>query len=78
MTVTSFSNPSISYETTETSCQCGDWIYRGRKTGKPCKHMLAMQMGKDAAFKALRQRYDFRLNGQEETKRCYRELANCY
>ena len=77
MTVQSFTNEHITYETTETSCQCGDWVYRGSKTNRPCKHMLAVQMGKDAAFKALRNRYDYRLNGTIETRRCYYELSTC-
>ncbi len=77
MTVQSFTDTSKSYEVTETSCQCGDWIYRGSRAGKPCKHMIALQMGKDAAFQALRNRYDYRLNGMLESRRCYYELSTC-
>jgi predicted nucleic acid-binding Zn finger protein len=29
------------YEVTECSCSCHDWLFRGRKSGLPCKHQHA-------------------------------------
>lgn len=75
MTVQSFTNEHITYETTDTACTCKAFQY-GK--GKPCKHMIAIQINRDETFAALRKRYDVRLNGDEDTKRCYRELSNSY
>ena len=75
MTVPSFTDTTKSYETTETSCTCPDFIYRRQAKRQPCKHMVALQMCKDVVFQALRERYDYRLNGQEDTRRCYFELS---
>ncbi len=75
MTVASFTNEHITYETTETTCTCKSFQF-GR--GRACKHMIAVQMGKDAAFKALRNRFDYRLNGTLESRRCYYEMSLGY
>ncbi len=78
MTVTSFTDSTKSYEVTETSCSVATGSTGDAKTNRPCKHMIALQMGKDAAFKALRNRYDYRLNGTLETRKFNLDLANCY
>ncbi len=75
MTVQSFTDSRKSYETTSTNCTCPDFQYRGSKTGKPCKHMVAVKVAKAERFAALRNRYDYRLNGTLETRRCYIEMA---
>jgi predicted nucleic acid-binding Zn finger protein len=75
MTVTSFTDSSKTYETTEHSCTCGDWIYRKSKTGQPCKHQIAIEAAKAVTFQALRRRYDYRLNGDLDSRRCYFEMA---
>lgn len=31
-----------SYMTTLSECSCGEWEYRGRETGDPCRHMCAL------------------------------------
>ncbi len=77
MTVASFTNEHITYETTETTCTCPDFIYKRAAKHQAYKHMIAVQMGKDAAYKALRNRYDYRLNGTLESRRCYYELSTC-
>ncbi len=46
MTVQSFTETRKCYEVTETSCTCGDWTYRGSRTGKPCKQMLAIEVAR--------------------------------
>lgn len=33
------------YETTERSCNCPDWTYRGSKAGVACKHQIALHTG---------------------------------
>jgi len=43
MTITSFTNKEVTYETTEHNCTCGDWQFRGSRTGKDCKHMVALK-----------------------------------
>lgn len=30
------------YNTTAQGCDCGDWKFRGSKTGVSCKHMTAL------------------------------------
>ncbi len=45
MTVQSFTDSKVTYETTEHNCTCGDWQFRGSKTGKDCKHMVALKRG---------------------------------
>jgi hypothetical protein len=59
-----------------TDCQCPDRQYRHHE----CKHMrnFNAEVQRAAMFMLLRQRFDSRLNGDEETRRCYRDLANCY
>jgi len=73
MTIHSFTDSSKSYETTETGCTCGDWTYRGAKTGKPCKHMIAIEAAtatiKAMAFLALKAKYDIRSQAVIEAKR---------
>lgn len=72
MTIQSFTSEHIQYEVTETSCSCPSFQF-GK--GRACKHLIAVQINKDATFAALRQRYDYRLNGTLETRRCYREMS---
>lgn len=38
------SNPGKFYEVSKESCECSDWIFRGRKLGAPCKHMIAASL----------------------------------
>lgn len=75
MTVTSFTDTSKSYETNERFCSCPDFIYRRAENGQQCKHQQALLTCKAVVFQALRERYDVRLNGQEESRRCYYELS---
>ncbi len=58
-----------------TNCSCPDRTYRSYKPC--CKHMSAFdaEVQRAATFQALRQRFDIRLNGQEDSRRCYREMA---
>ncbi len=57
-------------------CTCGDYIHRHRT----CKHMSAFnaEVTKAATFQALRNRFDSRLNGDEQSKRCYCEMSLGY
>ncbi len=82
MIIHSFTDSTKSYETTEHDCTCGDWTYRGSKTGKPCKHMIARAAAlatvKAMAFLALKARYDIRSQAVIEAKRAayyYYEMA---
>lgn len=38
------SNNKRPYRVTAVSCTCYDHNYRGRKSGEPCKHQLALQL----------------------------------
>ena len=73
MTITSFTDSTKSYETTDHDCTCGDWTYRGSKTGKPCKHMIArfvaIEATKAVDFLALKARFDVRSQAVIEQKR---------
>ncbi len=71
MTVTSFTDSSKSYEVTPVSCECKSFQF-GR--GKPCKHIISEEIKKAERFLAVRRE----VQGIEESRRCYRELANCY
>ena len=77
MTITSFTDTRKTYETTEHNCTCGDWQFRGSKTGKDCKHMVALKRGlaqeiaKAERFLALKRQVE-----QAEIER--RENASCY
>lgn len=59
------------------ACTCGDYQYRQAARGGACKHMKAFNAEADraATFILLRQRFDSRLNGQEQAKRFYYELS---
>lgn len=56
-----------------TGCSCPDRYYRKHT----CKHMAHFdeQMRKIAAFAFLFRRFDCRANGDEDSRRCYYELA---
>ena len=56
-------------------CSCPDRQYRSYKLS--CKHMAGFnaEVAKASAFIALRSRYDVRLNGQEDSRRCYYEMS---
>ncbi len=73
MTIASFTDSTKSYETTDHDCTCGDWTYRGSKTGKPCKHMIAREAAlatvRAIAFLELKARYDIRSQAVIEEKR---------
>ncbi len=73
MTIHSFTDSSKSYETTDHDCTCGDWTYRGARTGKPCKHMIARETAiatvKAMAFLELKRRFDIRSQAVIEAKR---------
>ena len=78
MTVQSFTNEHITYETTTVSCTCPDYLLRRQKRNEPCKHIVALEQGRAAAFLALRRRYDYRENGTLESRRCYLEMSLGY
>ena len=75
MTVASFTNPALTYETTAISCTCPDFLHRRQAKHEPCKHIVAMEQGRAAAFLALKAKHDYRENGTLETRRCYYELS---
>ena len=82
MTIQSFTDKNKSYETTEHDCTCGDWTYRGSKTGKPCKHMIARATAiattTAITFLELKRRFDIRSQAVIEAKRAnyfYYEMA---
>ncbi len=58
-----------------TACQCPDRQHRSWKPS--CKHMDAFnaEVNKAATFLLLRERYDSRLNGQEQSRKFYYELS---
>ncbi len=68
MTVTSFTDSSKSYEVSPVSCTCPAFQY-GR--GKPCKHIVAVEVAKAERFLQVRRE----VQGIEESARCYREMA---
>ena len=57
-------------------CTCGDRQYRHRT----CKHMSTFnqEVQKASTFQALMVRFDSRLNGDEETRRCHYEMSLGY
>ena len=59
-----------------TDCSCPDRFYRHHT----CKHMRNFQEEVERAqvFLALKQDYDCRANGQEQTRRCYYEMSLGY
>ena len=73
MVIHSFTDSTKSYETTDHDCTCGDWMYRGSKTGNPCKHMIArfvaIEATKAVAFLDLKAKYDIRSQAVIEEKR---------
>src|SRR6266699_4597734 len=73
MVIHSFTDSTKSYETTDHDCTCGDWTYRGAKTGKPCKHMIArfvaIEAIKAVTFLELKAKYDIRSQAVIEAKR---------
>ena len=71
MTVQSFTDTSKSYEVSPVSCTCKAFQF-GR--GKPCKHIIAVEVAKAERFLQVRRE----VQGIEESARCYRELANSY
>ena len=75
MTVQSFTHEHITYETTSHSCTCPDFVLRRQAKHEPCKHIVAMEQGRAAAFLALKAKHDYRLNGTLETRRCYLEMS---
>ena len=58
-----------------TACQCPDRQHRSWKPS--CKHMDAFnaEVNKAATFLLLRERFDSRLNGDEQTRRCNYEIS---
>ena len=84
MTIASFTDSTKSYETTDHDCTCGDFQYRGSKTGKPCKHMIArfvaIEATKAVDFLELKAKFDIRSQAVIEEKRAnyyYYEMALC-
>lgn len=59
-------------------CSCPDRQHRSYKPS--CKHMDAFnaEVQRAATFQLLRQRFDSRLNGDEQTRRCYYEMSLGY
>jgi len=80
MTFPSMTTENKTYETTVTSCTCPDFQYRQAKIGGHCKHIQALrhEMNHATHFMLLRMKYDCRLNGDLETRRCYYELSLGY
>ena len=78
MTLNSFSDCTQRYETTLDSCTCKDRDFCPNRPGG-CKHMQvlvrAYERARKATFDELRRKYDSRLNGQADTRRCNFELA---
>ncbi len=62
------------------ACTCGDYIHRQAARGGSCKHMKGFnqEVQRAATFQALRNRFDSRLNGDLETRRCYYEMSLGY
>lgn len=59
-----------------TDCSCSERNYRHHT----CKHMRSFdaEVQRAATFHALRQRFDSRLNGDEQSRRCYYEMGLGY
>jgi hypothetical protein len=76
MTVHSFTSDKT-YETTPEHCTCFDFYFRQSKSGGKCKHQKALirQINRAQMFLLLFARFDCRANGDEDTQRCYYELA---
>ena len=74
MTLNSFTDCTQQYETTLNDCTC-----KGFQRWNHCKHQetlqRAYQRARQATFDELRKRYDSRLNGQADTRRCYFEMS---
>ena len=68
MTLNSFTDITVRYETTLNDCECPDHYFHPNNV---CKHMevlqRAYQRARQATFDELRRKYDSRLNGQERT-----------
>ena len=78
MTIQSFTNPEVHYETDLEHCTCGDFINRKSKTGGHCKHqqsIIIAAFNRMQRFDLLRMKFDSRLNGDLDTRRCYVEMA---
>lgn len=73
MTINSFTDITQQYETTLDDCTCP-----GFQKWHHCKHNEALRRlyakVRRETFDELRRKYDSRLNGDEQTRRCYYEL----
>jgi len=76
MTIQSFTSDKT-YETTPEHCTCGDYLNRQSKVGGKCKHQKALIAACNTAtiFALLRMKFDYRLNGDLDTRRCYYEMS---
>lgn len=74
MTLNSYTDCTQQYETTLATCTC-----KGFTRWHHCKHVETLQRAYERARKAtfdeLRRKYDSRLNGQADTRRCNYELS---
>ena len=59
-----------------TDCSCPDHQHRHHE----CKHMrnFNVEVQRAATWLLLRERYNSRLNGQEQSRRCYYEMSLGY
>ncbi len=68
MTLNSFTDCTVRYETTLNDCECPDHYFHPNNV---CKHMEALRRAyaraKAETFAGLRKQFDCRLNGQERT-----------
>ncbi len=75
MTINSFSDCTVRYETTLNDCECPDHQIRNRV----CKHMETLRRlyakVRREEFEKMRKQFDCRLNGQAATQRCYFEMS---
>jgi len=78
MTITSFTDTS---KTTD-NCTCGDWQFRGSKTGKDCKHMVALKRGlaeeiaKAERFLQVKAQIERAEIERRENQACYERMMN--
>ena len=79
MTLNSFTDCTVRYETTLNDCECPDHYFHPNNV---CKHMEALRRAyaraKAETFAGLRQQFDCRLNGQAAAQRCYYEMSLGY
>ena len=73
MVVHSFTSDKT-YDVTPESCTCPAKYYY---PGKQCKHQTALihEINRATIFGLLKMKFDCRDNGDEQTRRCYYELA---